>query len=309
PTSGGASSSPAAPVRARPPCSSWCASPSASTCWCCPSRPASCSAADFPAASARPIAGPPSARSFTCSASWSGPPTSETDRPSCCATAAPSTAPPTGPGRTTSGRASAPRGKPSWPATTWCCTCACRPWRATTTTTPSASSPPPRPPPSTSASPAPGPATPTAASSRAPPTSWTRPRPPSACSAPPSPIAAPAPRCSMQLRHSEDRSGPDGHLHHAVALVGEQVVSGLDLVQPEGVGHQLAEGEPLGGHHAHQAAHALLSARAQGGHDPVIAQPGREGVERHVQVARVDAQARQRAPGADAPERVLEGRL
>src|SRR5262245_41622035 len=100
-------------------------------------------------------------------------------------------------------------------------------------------------------------------------------------------------------------SGPDGDLHDAVALVGEQVVGLLDLRQTVGVRDQLAEGEPLGGDDAHEAPHTLLAARAQARDDVVIAQARRERVERHRQVAGVDAQARDRAARAYDAQAVL----
>jgi hypothetical protein len=65
-------------------------------------------------------------------------------------------------------------------------------------------------------------------------------------------------------------------------------------------------------HRRDRAWHALLAARAQGRHDPVVAEPRREGVVRHLELARVDAQARERAAGsqrrAARPRRSAAGR-
>ena len=56
----------------------------------------------------------------------------------------------------------------------------------------------------------------------------------------------------------------------------------------------------------HQAAHALLAARTERGDDAMVAEAGGERVVGHLQLARVDAQARERAAGAQAAQRVLE---
>ena len=60
------------------------------------------------------------------------------------------------------------------------------------------------------------------------------------------------------------------HLHHAVALVGEEVEG---LVDPVSENWCVTSGEntPLR-HHLHQAPHALLAARAQRGDDALVAQ-------------------------------------
>jgi len=63
------------------------------------------------------------------------------------------------------------------------------------------------------------------------------------------------------------------------------------------------------GNHTHQAPHALLAARTQGGDDLVITKPRRERPERDLQIARVHAQTRERATRPQYAQAGLEGRL
>jgi hypothetical protein len=51
-------------------------------------------------------------------------------------------------------------------------------------------------------------------------------------------------------------------LDHAVALVGEEVVGLLDLIEPEAVRDELRDIQLAVAYELHQGAHALLAARA-----------------------------------------------
>ena len=84
---------------------------------------------------------------------------------------------------------------------------------------------------------------------------------------------------AMRADRSLPDSGRDRHLQHAIALVGEQLVRLLDLVEREAMRDQRAQIDPAGGDHVHQPAHALLAAGTQRGHDPVVAEAGGERVD------------------------------
>src|SRR5580698_3893595 len=99
-------------------------------------------------------------------------------------------------------------------------------------------------------------------------------------------------------------SWPDGDLHYAVPLVPEEIVRLGDAGEREGMRDEVAKRESLRAHDAHQASHALLAAGAKDRQDRQIGEAGTEGVERHREVMRVDAQARQRATRAEASQRV-----
>src|SRR4051812_18276601 len=66
-------------------------------------------------------------------------------------------------------------------------------------------------------------------------------------------------------------SGPDRDLDHLVALVAEELVGVLDLIQREAVGHEPAEVDAAVTDQLHQLAHPLLAARAQRREDLLVA--------------------------------------
>jgi hypothetical protein len=101
------------------------------------------------------------------------------------------------------------------------------------------------------------------------------------------------------LSHEDTRRTLIQDLEHAVALVGEEVVGGLDVVELVVVGDERPEVEAAAGDDVHQAAHALLAAGAQRGDDLVVAEAGVEGGQRDLQVVAVDAEAGQRAAGLE----------
>ena len=81
-------------------------------------------------------------------------------------------------------------------------------------------------------------------------------------------------------------------------------------VEREAVGDQRQRVEPArSATVAISRPHPLLAARAERGDDAVVAEAGRERVVGHLELARVDAQARQRAARPQAAQRVLEGPL
>src|ERR1019366_1247900 len=82
----------------------------------------------------------------------------------------------------------------------------------------------------------------------------------------------------------------------------------LDVRERKRVRHEVAEGEALRLDDAHQTPHALLAARAQGRPDRVIAEAGRDELSRDREMARVDPEARERPPGADARQAAFERR-
>ena len=100
--------------------------------------------------------------------------------------------------------------------------------------------------------------------------------------------------------------GRDGDLEHAVAAVAEQLVGLDDVVEGEAVGDERQRVEAAGLDGRDEPPHPLLAARAERGDDAVVAEAGRERVVRHLELARVHAEARQRAAGPQAAQRVLE---
>lgn len=58
------------------------------------------------------------------------------------------------------------------------------------------------------------------------------------------------------------RSRSDRDLQHPVALVREEIVGGLDIVQLEPVRHHRSQVDPTGRHDVHQPPHALFAAGA-----------------------------------------------
>ena len=77
-------------------------------------------------------------------------------------------------------------------------------------------------------------------------------------------------------------------------------------VEREAMGEQRRRVEPAASHRRDQPPHPLLAAGAQRGDDAMVAEAGRERVVRHLELARVDAEARQRAARPQAAQRVLE---
>src|SRR4029453_10449959 len=82
--------------------------------------------------------------------------------------------------------------------------------------------------------------------------------------------------CGLDFTGS-DASGAQGHLHDAFALGTEEIERVLDVVEAEAMRDQRAEVDTVMLDHGHQPAHALLSPRAQRGHDALIAQAGVDG--------------------------------
>ena len=73
-------------------------------------------------------------------------------------------------------------------------------------------------------------------------------------------------RQAIQLGYVPLGSGRYRHLHHTVALVGEQFVGSLDVVEPKTVGDQRGNVYTAAGDHRHQPAHAFFAAGAPCGH-------------------------------------------
>ena len=85
---------------------------------------------------------------------------------------------------------------------------------------------------------------------------------------------------------------PNRHLDDTVLALTEEVIGLGDAVQGKGVRQQRAQIKPAMPHQLHQAAHALLSARAERGDNPVVTETGGEWLERHRQFPGIDAEAR-----------------
>jgi len=89
----------------------------------------------------------------------------------------------------------------------------------------------------------------------------------------------------------------------------EQFVGRFDFVQFEAVRNQRLQIDPTRFDDRHESAHALLAAGTERGHDLVVAETGREGIQRDPQIGRVDAEAGERASGPENAQGVLERAL
>src|SRR5436190_1843308 len=107
----------------------------------------------------------------------------------------------------------------------------------------------------------------------------------------------------------ERRLRLDSDLEDAVQPVAEDPVGLVDLGQREAMGEQRRRVEPARTDHGDQPTHPLLATWAKRRDDPVVAEARRERLVRHLQLARVDAKARQRAAGPEAAQRAFECRL
>src|SRR5690348_11175913 len=101
----------------------------------------------------------------------------------------------------------------------------------------------------------------------------------------------------------------DGDFHDAFAALAEDGIALGDVFERERVREQRGGVEAAGADDVHQTAHAFFAARAQRCDDPVIAQPGGKRLVWNLELAGVNAKARQRASGAKAIETTLEGLL
>src|SRR5262245_43611551 len=63
-----------------------------------------------------------------------------------------------------------------------------------------------------------------------------------------------------------------GDLHDAFTLMAEDLERLIDVIEREPVRHKRGEVDPAAAHHLHEPAHPLLSTRAEGGDDLVIAE-------------------------------------
>src|SRR3546814_12648722 len=84
---------------------------------------------------------------------------------------------------------------------------------------------------------------------------------------------------AMRLPRSDSggmcRLGRDRDLQDAVALIGEELITRLDVTEGKAVSYQRLEIRAAGGDDAHQPAHPLLAARAERRDALVIAQASR----------------------------------
>src|SRR5579859_2321572 len=83
----------------------------------------------------------------------------------------------------------------------------------------------------------------------------------------------------------------DRDFQNAVALMGEELVGVDDICELESMSNHRAQVDATGGYDVHQAPHALLSARAKGGHDMVVAKPCCKGIKWNLEALRIDTQA------------------
>jgi hypothetical protein len=91
----------------------------------------------------------------------------------------------------------------------------------------------------------------------------------------------------------------DGDLENPIALMREQIVGFLDLVELEAMRDERAKINPARTDYAHQSPHALLAPWAQGAHNGNVPEPGVERFERHGQLPRVYAEAGKHASRAE----------
>lgn len=79
-------------------------------------------------------------------------------------------------------------------------------------------------------------------------------------------------------------SGRDGDLQHTIALVREQIVGLLDLLELEAMRHQTAKINATRGNHVEHTPHPFLATGTQRRPDGFIAKPRGESVERDLEV-------------------------
>jgi hypothetical protein len=91
--------------------------------------------------------------------------------------------------------------------------------------------------------------------------------------------------------------------------VAEQIERLLDVVERVLMRDERGQVHAMVLDHRHQPTHTFLDARAERGHDLLIAQTGVERLVRRNDFAGVDAEAGERPAGSNGPERRFEGLL
>src|ERR1700676_319222 len=100
--------------------------------------------------------------------------------------------------------------------------------------------------------------------------------------------------------------GMDGNFDNAAPPFAEQLVRFSDLVEGERMRQQRPQIQSTVPYQFHQPAHSLLASRAKRRDDLVIAEARGEGLEGYRQFSGIDAQARQRATGAENAQGALK---